>query len=187
MSQRHENTLDATHCALLVIDVQEKFRPAMADFDEMLAGCVRLVRTFRALDLPIIVTEQYPRGLGHTVDVLREALPEDVVIPEKTRFSSLGCEAAADQLSASGCDQVLVCGIETHVCVNQTVHDLLADGNRVHVALDAIASRRPSDRDVALRRMAAAGTVLTTSEMAAFELLVDAKHEKFREVQGLFR
>ena len=181
------NTLDTAHCALLVIDVQEKFRPAMPDFDAMLAGCVRLVRTFRALDLPIIVTEQYPRGLGPTVEALREALPEDLAIPEKTRFSSLGCDAAADQLRASERDQLLVCGIETHVCVNQTVHDLLAEGSRVHVAVDAIASRRASDRDVALGRMQAAGAVLTTSEMAAFELLVDAKHEKFREVQGLFR
>jgi nicotinamidase-related amidase len=183
---RHQNLLDPRRSALLVVDVQERFRTVMADFETMLSGCLRLARAFRLLDLPIIATEQYPKGLGSTVSELREALgPEPV--PEKTTFSSFGCGAVPPKLRELGARTVLVCGIETHVCVHQSVHDLLAAGYRVHLATDAVASRRASDREAALARLAAAGAVLTTTEMAAFELLVDARHPRFREVQAIFK
>ncbi len=91
-----------------------------------------------------------------------------------------------EQIESSKARKVLVCGIETHVCVNQTVHDLLAAGYRVQVAVDAVESRHAVDRDLALRRMEVSGAVLTSTEAAAFELMVDAKHAKFREVQALY-
>ena len=184
-SSRHPNMLDVSDTVLLVIDVQERFRSVQKSFDTMLAGCVKLVKTFRALDLPIIVTEQYPKGLGKTVEELTEVLGSIQPLP-KTVFSSYGCAGVPEQIESSKARKVLVCGIETHVCVNQTVHDLLAAGYRVQVAVDAVESRHTMDRELALRRMEAAGAVLTSTEAAAFELMVDAKHAKFREVQALY-
>jgi nicotinamidase-related amidase len=186
MSQRHPNVPDPAATALIVVDVQERFRSAMDDFDAMLAGCVRLVRTFRLLDLPILVTEQYPKGLGFTVDELREALGA-TEFPEKSAFSSMGCAGIPERLRATGATDVVVCGIEAHVCVNQTVHDLLAAGYRVHVAADAVASRDPRNAEVALAKAQRSGALVTSSEMAAFELLADAVHPRFKEVQSLYK
>jgi nicotinamidase-related amidase len=183
---RHPQLLDPSDTLLLVIDVQERFRPVMKGFDSMVAGCARLVRTFRALGLPIIVTEQYPKGLGATVPELKEVLG-DVQPLEKTIFSSYGCAGVPELISDSRARKVLVCGIETHVCVSQTVHDLLAAGYQVHVAVDAVESRHDRNRELALGRMEHSGAVLTSSETAAFELMADAKHEKFKEIQALFK
>jgi nicotinamidase-related amidase len=177
--------LDPSTTALLVVDVQERFAPAIPGFEGLTASCVRLVRTFNHLELPVVATEQYPQGLGATVPELRDVIAA-AQLPAKTTFSSFACEAARDALRAAGSTSVLVCGLETHVCVSQSVHEMLAAGLRVHVAADAVASRRESDRDVALRRMAAAGAVITTSEAAAFELMRDAKHPAFRKVQRLY-
>lgn len=197
----HPNVLVPELAILVVVDVQERFRPAIAHFAEMLAGSIRLVRTFRALDLPIVVTEQYPRGLGRTVPELLEALgssdaagasPATSSIPagaapiiEKTAFSACGAPGLLDRIGARR--QCVVCGIETHVCVQQSVHDLLEAGFSVHLAVDAVGSRRDSDRDVALRRMERSGALLTTTEAVAFELLRDARHPRFKEVQALFK
>lgn len=186
MTQRHSALLDPQQTALLVVDVQERFQSVMAGFDAMLAGCVRLTRACGLLELPVLVTEQYPRGLGTTVGALREVFGS-VVMGEKTRFSALGCREVTESLRSRKIRTVLVCGIEAHVCVQQTVHDLLAEGYGTHVAVDAIASRDPANAERAIARMGQAGAILTTTEMAAFELLVDAKHPHFKEVQSLFK
>ncbi len=186
MPTRHPRLLDPRATALLVVDVQEKFRTVIHEFEPMLAACVRLTRAFRLLDLPALATEQYPRGLGRTVPELALVLG-DQRIPEKTQFSALACSAVPGAFRLHGTRHVVVCGIETHVCVMQTVHDLLAMGIGVHVAVDAVSSRRPLDREVALRRMELTGAVLTTSEAVAFEVMVDARHGRFREVQALFK
>jgi nicotinamidase-related amidase len=178
--------LDSEKTCLVVVDVQERFRTVQENFDSMLTGVVRLVRAFGALELPILVTEQYPKGLGHTVEELRDALGETAV-DTKTCFSSCGSDEFSKRLDGLGRTMVLVCGIETHVCVSQTVHDLLSKDFSVHVAVDAVESRKAIDRDVALRRMERAGATLTTSEAACFELLRDARHPKFKEVQALFK
>jgi nicotinamidase-related amidase len=189
VSARHPSVLDPEATALLVVDVQERFRTAMAGFEPMAVECVKLVRAFRALELPILVTEQYPKGLGKTVPELLAVLGtgEGAAIPEKTTFSSYGCQGLPEALRATGTKCVLVCGIETHVCVNQSVHDLLQAGYAVHVAADAVQSRDPLDHASALRKMERSGAVLTTVEMAAFELLRDARNPKFKEVQALFK
>ncbi len=186
MNPRHKNLLDPKNTGLVVIDVQEKFRPAMADFETMLAGCIRLVRVFHILDLPVIATEQYPKGLGSTAPELRAHLG-NTEIGEKTAFSALGCPTVDSWLHETGVRNLLICGIETHVCVNQTVHDLLAADYRVHVATDAITSRKPADHRAGLEKLSHAGALLTTTEMAAFELLGDARHARFREIQALFK
>ena len=188
--RRHPNVLDPAATALLVVDVQERFRDAIPEFDVMVAACVRLARTFRLLGLPIIVTEQYPKGLGHTVREIAEALREgssQQVVLEKTTFSSFGCEGVPEKLRELRSCSVLVSGIETHVCVNQTVHDLLHERYSVHVAADAVRSRHALDHASALRKMERSGAVLTTAEMAAFELMRDARHPRFKEVQALFK
>jgi len=185
----HENPpglLHQTRSALLIIDVQRRFASAIPDFDRLVENCARLARTFRTLELPIVATEQYPEGLGSTVPtLLRELDARD--LPSKTSFSALGCDDARVHLVSAGADTIVVCGLETHVCVLQTVLGLLAASRQVHVAVDAIASRHEQDRDVALQRMERAGAVLTTSETAAFELMRDAQHPQFKAIQHFYR
>ena len=189
MTNKHPGLLRADAACLIVVDIQERFRAVMADANALIGVSVRLVKTFRALELPIIVTEQYPKGLGHTVEELREALGDEASTHTKTCFSSCGSDEVCSRLVEQRISQALVCGIEAHVCVSQTVHDLIQRGLSVHVAVDGVASRiaHDHDRDVALSRMARAGAVLTTSEAAAFELLEDARHPKFKQVQALYK
>ena len=158
----------------------------MGDVDVLIDVAVRLVKTFRALELPVLVTEQYPKGLGSTVEELRTAIGDTETFT-KTCFSSAASDGVSARLIELRTQQVLVCGIEAHVCVSQTVHDLLQRGLGVHVAVDGVASRKSADRDVALARMQRVGAVLTTAEAAAFELLEDARHPNFNEVQALYK
>ncbi len=178
--------LHPTRSALLIVDVQRRFASAIPEFDRLVENCARLARTFRALDLPIVATEQYPEGLGSTVPtLLRELDARD--LPSKTSFSALGCDDARVHLVSAGADTIVVCGIETHVCVLQTVLELIAANRTVHIPADAVASRHALDRDVALRRLERAGAVITTSETVAFELMRDAKHPQFKAIQTFYR
>jgi nicotinamidase-related amidase len=172
--------LDRSRTALVVIDVQEAFAKAVERFDEVAAQTAVLAEGARVLGLPVIVTEQYPRGLGDTVPAVQEALAGIERLP-KTVFSA----ARAEGFDLAGRDQVLVCGIETHVCVNQTVHDLLAGGVEVHVAVDAVSSRTAANRDLGLRKMEESGAILTSVETALFELLGAAGSDEFKSIQKL--
>jgi nicotinamidase-related amidase len=143
------------------------------------------VHAARILDLPVLVTEQYPKGLGRTVPEVADHLGEISTI-EKVCFSAF----EADDFHASldkGRDQVLVCGIESHVCVNQTAEDLLADGREVHVAQDAVSSRTAENRDLGLHKMEQSGAVVTSVETALFELLRAAGTPEFKEIQRLVK
>lgn len=173
-------TLDRARTALVVIDVQEAFAKAVEGFENVAAQTAILVRGAKTLGLPVLVTEQYPRGLGDTVQPVRDALGDTERLP-KTVFSA----TRADGFDLDGRDQVLVCGIETHVCVNQTVHDLLAGGVEVHVAIDAVGSRTAANRDLGLRKMAESGAILTSVETALFELLGEAGTDEFKTIQKL--
>lgn len=174
--------LERDRAALLVIDVQEAFRKAVPDFDEVARRSAILVRGAHALGVPVVVTEQYPRGLGETVPEVAEHLDGERPL-DKLCFSG----ARADGFDLQGREQALVCGIEAHVCVSQTVHDLLDRGLDVHVATDAVASRRPGDREVGLRKMERGGAVLSSVETALFELLGAAGTDEFKEVQRLVK
>jgi len=174
--------LDRSRAALVVVDVQEAFRKAVGEFDRVARRSATLVRGAQAMGVPIVVTEQYPRGLGATVPELGEALGELERLP-KTAFSA----ARAEGFDLGGRDQVLICGIETHVCVAQTALDLLDAGTQVHIACDAVASRSDSDRETALRRLEQAGATLTSVEAALFELLGEAGTPEFKAVQGLVK
>ncbi len=175
--------LDRERTALVVIDVQEAFRKALPRFDQVAAASATLVRGAGAIGIPVVVTEQYPRGLGTTVEEVAGHLPEGVTALEKVRFSAV----EIDGFDLGGRDQVLVCGIEAHVCVNQTVLDLIEEDLEVHVAADAVGSRTDRNRDLGLAKMERSGAILTSVEMALFELLAGADAEAFKEVQALVK
>jgi nicotinamidase-related amidase len=175
--------LDRGRAALVLVDVQEAFRPAVLDFELVAHNVSVLLRGARILGLPVLVTEQYPKGLGHTVSEVAEHL--DGVQPlEKVCFSAADAEGFRDAL---GRDQVLLCGIEAHVCVSQTAEDLLADGREVHVAQDAVTSRTAENRDLGLHKMERSGATVTSVETALFELLGRAGTPEFKEVQALIK
>jgi nicotinamidase-related amidase len=173
--------LERDRAALVVVDVQDAFRKAVPDFERIALAASTLAQGAQELELPVIVTEQYPQGLGDTVPEVREILPEDLEPLEKVVFSA----AEADGFDLGGRGQALVCGIETHVCVNQTVLDLIDRGVEVHVATDAVGSRFESDKAVGLRKMERAGAVLTSVETALFELVGRAGSDEFKAVQKL--
>ncbi|MDQ3934630.1 MAG: isochorismatase family protein [Actinomycetota bacterium] len=154
----------------------------MLDFDRVARNIGVLVQGARALGVPAVVTEQYPKGLGRTVPEVAEHL--DGMEPiEKVCFSA----AEADGFDPGDRRQALVCGIEAHVCVSQTAHDLLERGLEVHVARDAVTSRTEENREVGLRKMERAGAVVTSVETALFELLGAAGSDEFKAVQGLIK
>lgn len=169
--------LDRDKTALVVVDVQEGFRP-YASFASVADASRKLVRAARILDVPTIVSEQYPKGLGHTAP---EVGIEDEPTIEKTVFSAV----RADGFDLGERTQALVCGIETHVCVSQTVHDLLERGVEVHVPADAVGSRHEIDYERGLERLERAGAVVTTVEASLFELLERAGTPEFKAVQKL--
>jgi nicotinamidase-related amidase len=169
--------LERPRAALVVVDVQEGFRP-YAVFEEVAGACAKLLSAARTLDLPALVSEQYPKGLGHTAP---EVGVTDEPRIEKTVFSAV----RADGFDLDGREQAIVCGIETHVCVSQTVHDLLARGIEVHVPADAVGSRKEIDYQRGLERMERAGAVVSTVEAVLFELLERAGTPEFKAVQKL--
>ena len=178
--------LEQNRAVLLVVDVQERFRPVIDGWAPMVAHVDALIRGCRALDVPVLVTEQYPQGLGPTIPELDEALA-GVDRIAKRAFSSLGAPEVVARLDQYGRDQVVVCGIEAHVCVQQTVADVLRTGRQAHVALDAIASRTRSSREIGVRRMRAAGMVPSGVELALFEMMATADHPSFKAVSALVR
>jgi len=171
--------LDADRAALVVIDVQEAFRKALPDFDDVAKGTAALIEGARAVRIPVVVTEQYPKGLGKTVPEVAEHLPDGLEPIEKVVFSA----AEADGFDLDGRDQALVCGIETHVCVNQSVLDLLDRDVEVHVARDAVGSRSAENKELGLHKVERAGAVLTSVETALFELVRQAGTDDFKQVQ----
>ncbi len=170
--------LHRDRAALLVVDVQEGFRP-YASFADVAESCRRLLAGARILQIPALVSEQYPKGLGPTAPEL--GIEGEELMIEKTVFSA----ARAGGFDLKGRDQAIVCGIETHVCVSQTVHDLLGKDVEVHVPADAVGSRHALDYERGLERLERAGAVVSTVESALFELLERAGTPEFKEVQKL--
>ena len=183
----HKNVLELAGSALAIIDMQEAFRTSIANFTQTAERIATMVQGAKLLNLPILVTEQYPKGLGHTASEIVSVLPEATQIIEKTAFSSCGAESFRSELERLGTSHVIVCGIEAHICVNQTVHDLLDKGFQVHLLTDCISSRSFPDRKAATRKMQMSGAIFSTVEMALFELMRDAKHEQFKAIQKLIK
>ncbi|OJG05257.1 MULTISPECIES: isochorismatase family protein [Pseudonocardia] len=171
--------MNAGSAVLLLVDLQERLVPAMHDGERVVARAARLAEAATLLEVPVLATEQVPEKLGPTVERLA-GLPH-LVMP-KTRFA-----ADDDVLFPPGRGEIVVAGVEAHVCVLQTVLELLADDRRVVLVADAVGSRFVEDEQLALQRARAAGAEIVTSEMVLFEWLRDAAHPRFREVQKLLK
>lgn len=183
----HPKILNASECALVVIDVQEAFRNAIPDFAEIVPRISTAVRGCEILGVPVIVTEQYPKGLGPTAEEISLSLPESAVIFEKSSFSACGSAEFVKKLEELDVNQVVLCGIEAHICVNQTAHELLEAGFDVHLLIDCISSRFAHDKDAGLSKMYGSGADPSSVEMALFELMRGSSHKKFKEIQALIK
>lgn len=175
---RPEDTL------LLVVDVQERLMPTIAAAPRVEANCAILARAAGTLGMPVICTEQYVKGLGHTVAPVREALPATAHVIEKTRFSAL-VDGVRSALRTHRTPNVLVCGVEAHVCVLQTVLDLAGAGWTVFHATDAISAGQPDQVAPAFRRMERAGALPSGTLGAMYELVADAADPRFRDILAL--
>lgn len=181
--------LERNRAVLVVIDVQEKLLPVIHEGDAVVKNIDRLIRGCAILGVPAIVTEQYVKGLGSTNESLRQAVSESGTWEpvEKMCFSASGCEAFTSRLSASGRKQVIVAGIETHVCVYQTVSDLLRSGYEVTLIADAVSSRTERNRDIAIRRMEMEGAKISSTEMALFEITTLSGTDEFKAISKLVK
>lgn len=178
--------LRAEDCLLLIIDIQEKLVRACKDKETISEKAFKLASAATILNLPVLVTEQYPQGLGATVELVKNALPEAVYV-EKTAFSALRETDFKERLAAYGKKQIILCGIEAHICVYQTCAELLNEGYDVYVVKDASSSRNEYEYQTGLELMRFAGAKLTCVEVVLFELLGGAKHPRFKEVQQLIK
>lgn len=185
----HPMALARERTALVVIDVQERLFPVMdADHrEEVMRNLKVLTAAARRLQVPILVTEQYPKGLGHTLPEFKETLPPGNEPLEKVAFSCCGVDAFRGRLGPTGARQLLLSGIEAHVCVLMSALDLLAEGFTVHVVADAVTSRTQANWRLAMEQLRQAGAVVTTTETVLFQLLRQADTEDFRELARLIR
>jgi len=171
---------------LLIIDVQGRLAESVFQPDELVRNISKLVRSCSVLEVPVLVTEQYPKGLGHTLDSLRELLGGNVPV-EKLSFSCCGNGDFMKQLRSFNRNDILVVGIETHVCVYQTAVDLVEFGYNVHLVTDAVSSRTEANKMLGIRCIEKAGAALTSTEMAIFELLRMAEGERFKAISKIIK
>jgi len=181
---RSPDLMNANDTALLVVDVQEKLIGLIPEHRRLVWNIDRLIDGAKILGLPVFATEQYPQGLGATIGPIAAKLGE---IPAKLSFSCTGCTGPWAEWEAQGITRILVTGIEAHVCVQQTVFDLMAAGFRVYLAVDAVGSRFELDREIALRRMESSGATLTTTEAALFEWCQVAGTPEFKQISQLVK
>ena len=172
--------------ALMIIDVQGRLASLMHEGDNLIKEVNIMIKAADILDIPIIWMEQYPKGLGYTVDAIKNNLSNHKAI-EKISFGGCGCEEVMTALKDSGRNQVIVTGIEAHVCVYQTVLGLLEEGYQVAINQDAISSRKPSNKQLGLERMKDAGAIKTSTEMILFELMQTAEHPNFKQISNLLK
>ena len=182
--------LQRDRSALVVIDMQERLMPAIAEADAVTRAAGILIEAARHLEVPVVVTEQYPKGLGSTIDAISGRLPNDAAVVEKMTFSAARNHdfgSQIDDFKAGGRDHIVICGVESHVCVMQTAADLDAQGYTVHIVADACGSRAPASKDAALARFEALGISRVTTEMVLFEWLEVAGTPKFKAVSRLVK
>ena len=178
--------LDINDTLLTIIDIQGNLAHAMHDKESLFKNVKQLIKGFTALEIPIVLTEQNPGGLGPTLPEIKELLPDVEAIP-KMSFSCCDEKAFMDAVNTHGKKQILIAGIESHICVYQTSAALLDMGYEVQIITDTVASRFPGNRKLALKKMERMGAVMTSVEMALFELLKTAEHEKFREIVKIIK
>lgn len=183
---RHENILLRDDSLLLVIDYQEKLLKAFKEPEALIESCVKLIKFAKILNLPVVWTEQYPQGLGPTVPQIKQELESCKPI-EKVSFSCFGEPEFVSSLSRYNKRQLIICGIETHICIEQTVLDALKAGYQCHIVIDACGSRKKKDHKAGLRKMEGAGAVPACVEMVIYEILVQSDSPEFRQVLKLVK
>ncbi|KAM9806352.1 isochorismatase domain-containing protein 2 isoform X2 [Syngnathus typhle] len=174
--------LSTKDTVLLLCDMQEKFRPNIFQFTNIVSNAARLLQASRILGIPAILTEQYPKGLGPTVPELGA---EGLTAHAKTSFTMMIEEVQKEMQALGNPKQAILCGIEAHACIACTVFDLLEKGTEVHIVSDAVSSRSQTDRLFALSRLKQSGAFLTTTEAVLLQLVQGAKHPNFKEIQQL--
>lgn len=179
------NIIDSKNAVFVIVDVQEKLVKMLTD-DNVKKNSVILAKTSNILNIPIIITEQYPKGLGSTIEEIKESVNNCNYI-EKSSFSALNEKLMKDKLFDLNKKQIIIFGIETHICVLQTVFDLLNNSYEVFVVKDACGSKSQENKIMALDRLKNAGAQIVSTEMVLFELLRSSKHPKFKEVQTLIK
>lgn len=179
--------LRAEDSLLVVVDVQERLLPAIHESPRVLRNVDTLLKAAGLLSVPVILTEQYPKGLGRTVESVRAALPDGTPTVEKITFACTGEPAFNALVEGSGRKQIVVCGTEAHVCVLQTVLGLRQAGQAVYLAADAVSSRTADNHAAAVARMSAAGVPIVTTEMILFEWMERAGTPLFKAVSALVR
>lgn len=187
---RNPDLLSPPESLLFVVDMQQRLLPHIGESETVTANCGRLIEAATLFEVPLTVTEQYPKGLGHTVEPIARLLDSDgstsFPVAEKLRFS--GAEATGWAAAGERSDprhQVVLAGIETHICILQTALDLLSMGYRVHVVVDAVGSRHRHDHDTAISRLRDSGVTVTTTESVLFEWCETAESEKFKALRDL--
>lgn len=175
--------LDADQCALLVVDIQEKLLPPIFQKEQLVRNSKLLIRAAAVLKIPALVSTQYSKGLGPTVPEITSLLPETEAI-DKDRFSCFGSDAFCTLLKRlpGNRNTLLLCGMESHICVAQTALAALREGYLVHVASDAVSSRTEWNWNIGLERMRAAGAVISSTEMAIYELMRSSSSPAFKEM-----
>ncbi|MGQ9643647.1 MAG: hydrolase [Ignavibacterium sp.] len=184
--KRHPIILKKETSALLIIDLQEKILPVIRNVDIVIENTIKLIKGFKTLNLPIYFTEQYPKGLGPTSSKILSELKGYNAI-QKMSFSCFGAEDLFTELRSKKLHQIIISGVESHVCVQQTVLDLLANDFQVNVATDAVSSRREFDFQIALDRMRTLGAEITTTESILFELLEVCGTPEFKEISRIVK
>ena len=176
--------LDET--AVVLIDVQGKLAEIVHESEQLLDSTEKLIKGAQILEVPILWLEQYPKGLGPTKEQLKQHLTDQTPI-EKIAFSGCKCDEFQEQLKKLDKKSYLVAGIETHICVYQTVSELLAQGKEVEIVVDCVSSRTLANKEIGIEKMKQLGAKVTSVEMALFELMETAKHPKFKEISNLIK
>lgn len=190
LTRKETIMLNIESSALVIIDIQDKLVQASKYGEEAAFNAAKLAKTANLLSIPTIITEQYPKGLGGTVSQIKDVIDTETYTVEKTSFSAMAEEAFASkikQLKDSNINQIFICGIETHICVLQTAHDLINEGFEVFVIKDACASRNKKEYKTGLELLKQYGAKISCVEIALFELLKTSKNPEFKEIQALIK
>lgn len=179
--------LNIENSLVLIIDIQEKLLKAQFEKERVIKNASILAQVANILEIPVVVTEQYPQGLGSTIEQIKEGLSQNTIFFEKNSFNCCLESGFNDLIQNFKKSQILVCGMESHICVHQTVYDLISLGYNVHLIQDAITSRKEYEYKSGLNRMINYGAVPSSLEMAAFELIKCSKHPQFKTIQNLIK
>lgn len=186
-SNRHPSLLRPDDAMMVVVDMQEPFLRNIWQREHLIKNVSILLEASKLLRVPIVPTQQNTARMGGFVPELAMRLPKECVPFDKMCFSCVGDDVALSEIQRSGCKQIILCGVETHICISQTAHDLIALGYQVHIIADAVSSRRQSDWEIGLSRMEKAGGIVSSTETAIYELLGEAGTPEFKAVLQLIK